>query len=727
MAGYDEFEKVSSPFAKPAAGDNPYGEFERVQAFDPSRPETGLDFTKSIEALRPDIAKLPEDAKKRAYDIWANKYVADERSKGLAPLPEPARGIPIVGGMLDEASALINSGLHSVTGGRTGRPYDEALAYERARLRQAEQASPALAATSQLATGIVTGGPVLSRITPAATTLGRMGQGAAIGGGLGYAEGFLGGEGSAGDRHERGMQTAGAGMTVGALAPVAVDAGIAGLGKVRDAINPMWTRFRSGAEDAADVILAQRIAREGSTPSQKRLALQTGQQTARMDSNSRATLPETLADTSDDMRRLTGSVYRAGGEAGNLTKSVLDRRQRGPDNPYAHAQATAPDGQFARVTDATERALLVKSANSARQTDKQLMMRQKSEGKRLYDDAIKAQDAFDIEPAVTGLGLKIQQYPAPFAARLNRARNLFVKSGAAGNQPFHVNELRRFDNSKKALDDMIDKAERGGEGNLARELTEFKHNLLSQVHANGKNKVYQQARDTWGSAAENREAIELGKAALKEGSEVSAEVFRDLTSGQQRLFRIGFLDSLKSALGGRKPGDDITQLFQQRRVQDLMREIIPESKRGAFANRGERFGELMSREQRMVQTRNEVLGNSKTAQRQQDDMAYAGSALRQMYDRFRSSPSLFNVGAEAIGAGIEKMFGYRQDVALALARRLLETDRTVQNQILNRLARRGGPGAMQRFAEALDRTSTVVVGSGVSQIEMDQQPRIGGR
>ena len=698
----------------------------QTQNFEPARPETGLDYSKPIEELRPDIAKLPEDAKKRAYDIWASKYVADERSKGLAPLPEPARGIPIIGNVLDEASALINSGLHSVTGGRTGRPYDESLAYERARLKQAEQASPALAAISQLATGIVTGGPVLSRIPPAATTLGRMGQGAAIGGGLGYAEGFLGGEGSASERHERGMQTAGAGMAVGALAPPIVDATIFGAGKVRDAISPAITRWTRGPEEAADVILAQRIAREGSTPGQKRLDLQQGQNAARLDSNSRATLPETIADTSNAMRRLGGNVYRAGGEAGNLTKQMLDQRQRGPDNPFAKVANGAPDGQFARVTDTAERALLVKAANSARQTDKQLMLTQKTEGKKLYDAAFNGQDQFDIEPAVTALGLVIQQYPGPFAARLNRARNLFVQSGVQGNRPFYVNELRRFDNSKKALDDMIEKANRAGEGNLVRELTDFKHALLSRVHDGGKNKVYQQAREAWGSAAENRAAIDLGKQALKDGSEVSAEAYRELTSGQQRLFRIGFLDSLRGALASKKPGDDITQLFQQRRVQELMREVIPESKRGAFSNRAERFGEIMRREQRMVQTRNEVLGGPQTAQRLQDDQEFAGSALRQMYDRFRSAPSLFNVGVEAVGAGIEKVFGYRQDVALALARRLFETDRKVQNQILNRLARRGGPSAMSRFADALDRTSTVLVGSGAAQIEIEPQ-RIEGR
>src|SRR5690606_18139238 len=110
----------------------------------------------------------------------------------------------------------------------------------------------------------------------------------------------------------------------------------------------------------------------------------------------------------------------------------------------------------------------------------------------------------------------------------------------------------------------------------------------------------------------NREAIELGRAALRENSEISVEQYNALTTGQQQLFRIGFLESLRNALGTKRPGDDITQLFQQQRVRDLMSAIIPRSqkKTDVFYNRPERFGNLMEREARMVQTRNAVLGNS---------------------------------------------------------------------------------------------------------------------
>lgn len=697
----------------------------------PAEPELEIDYSRSGPDVWKDIEALPETSKKRAYDLWADKAVAAERNAGMRRLPSAAEGIPIIGGFLDEATAAIQSGLHGVSGGRLGEPYDAALALERARQRAADAANPALAATSKLAAGVATGGPLFSRIPVAPTLAGRVQQGAVIGGGTGLVEGFSRGEGDVEDR----LRSAGSGLQtgagIGALLPIAAAGASRAYGAAADRINPTITRMRHGPDEAADEILARRITAEGSTPGQKRLDLQTGQQQARLNSNSNATLPETIADTSDDMQRLAGSVYRAGGEAGNFVRQQLQRRQAGPENPYGGQQAAGPEGQRARIMDTAERAMLIRSSDTARRTERQIMAEQAREGRRLYEQAYNSAESFDLSQPITVMGLKIQQYPAPFASKLQRAVNLFTVSGSRGNRPFYVDNIRRFDSSKKALDDMIDTAQRQGQNNLVRELTQFKDHLLRTVHAADdagnptRNLVYHEARQTWGTAAENREAIELGRQALREGAEISAEQYRELSRGQQQLFRIGFLESLRGALGKTRPGQDATLLFQQPRVQELMNEIIPASRgaRAVFANRPERFGEIMRREQRMVGTRNAVLGGSQTAQRQGDDIAYTGDALRGMWDRFRQSPSLFNMGVEAIGSGIQRVFGYRQDVALALARRLLEADRTAQNQILRRLQRRAGPDRFVQFADLVDRSAVAISGSATPALLEDGRAR----
>lgn len=653
-------------------------------------------------------------------DVEADAYVSDiVKRTGAVPGKSLAYGIPVIGPYLDEAAAAVTALPNMVTGGAVGPTYQTALARNRAFNRAAERDAPIRTTVEQLAAGIATGGPILSRIAPALTLAGRVGQGALIGGGIGAVEGFGAGQGGIENRVAQSGSTAAFGVGLGAGLPIAAAGLTRGVGAAIDAVQPTYMRMRYGPDAAAEAILANRMAQGGTSPAQVRLDLQRGQtQSAQMGPNSRAELPETIADTSDAMQRLAGSVYRAGGEAGTFTRTALDARQRGPANPYA-PQPGEPTGQRARIMDATERALQIRSAGSALQTERRIVQQQAAEGRTLYSQSFQQQQPFDIQNVLDGFALQAQQYPGPFQARMLRALDLF-RDNSPRRMP--VTNLQRFDAAKKSLDDMIETAQRQGQGNLARELTGFKNDLLGAVHANGKNQAYQAARQAWGSAAENREAIELGRGALRQGSEISAEQYRNLTSGQQQLFRIGFLESLRNALGTRRPGNDVTQMFQQARVQELMSEIIPRSRgrAAAFSNRPERFGDLMQREARMVQTRNAVLGNSATAQRQQDDMALAGDALSNMWNRFRSSPSLFNMGVEAVGAGVQKVFGYRQDVALALAQRLLESDPQVRNQILQRLRARGGPDRLARFADAVDRSTVTAIGGATAPLQIEQ-------
>ena len=683
------------------------------------------DYSKPESEIRTAIDKLPEQDKQKAYNQWAKQYIAKERASGLDTGPSLARGIPFIGGLVDEGAALADAGLHQVGKyfgtDRVGRPYDEALAFQRERHRQAEAANPVEATVGQLATGIATGGPLFSRLAPATTTLGRVGQGGTIGGIVGGLEGFARGEGGFGERLSNAGQTAVAGTVVGGGLPVAADAVKRGVGAAAQTFGPTMTRLTRGPGEAAEDILANRMYREGVTPAQTRLDLQRGQaRSSVMQSGgagaSRAELPETIADTSDSMQRLAGTLYRTGGAAGNFIRETLDARQRGLGNLFDRVTRAGTDGQHQRIMNATERALLVRTAGTARQTERQIVDAMKEEGNRLYNQSWRSQQPFDISAANRLFGIRMSEYPAsPTLNQMRKAARAF--------QGIDGTDLKRFDRAKRVLDDMIEAAQKKARGaNLVRELTEYKNNLLRMVHRNGINDDYAAARAAWGSAAERREAIELGRASLRENSEISAEQFRELTTGQQQLFRLGFLESLRNAIGPKGRGHDITRVFDSNRVRGLMSEIIPRSRRSSavFSNRPERFGDLIDREARMVQTRNAAIGNSMTRRNQADDAIFAGEALQSMWDRFRQSPSLFNMGIEAIGTGIQRIFGYRQDVALALAQRLLEQDPTVRNQILRRLARRA-PDRFQAFADLLDRSNQGLIASAPGRMEIEDR------
>lgn len=690
-------------------------------------PVYSIDYNAPVPQVRQQIARLPEAMREDALRLWANHYVAQEAqsSTGIDDRVRAASRGTLVGSFLDEANAATQGALHAISGGYVGAPYDETLAYNRARDRRFDRTNPGESAALQIGGGIASA--LATRILPAPLTLGQsVGRGVAYGAGAGALHGFGNGEGGFGNRVDNALSGAGYGAAFGLAAPLAVAGATRGIGAIRDAVSPTIARYRQGPDAAAEMILARQMERGGTSPAQIRLDLQNGQNAAVMHgggaSASRAPLPESIADTSDPMRRLTGAIYRAGGEAGDFTRNAIEGRQRGPRNPYA-PQAGEPAGQAANVLDTIERSLQIRSQESAQRVQARIQQEMRAEGNRLYEAAQANQSPFNLQNVLTGFSLRMADYPPPFASRMQRALNLFTEARPNGAR-FPVNRLERYDPAKRALDDMIDAAERGGQRNLMRELTRLKNELDEAVfgitYTNGvagpitQNQAYRQARDAWGNRARDLEAIDMGRRALRENSDVSIAAFNDLTPRQQQLFRVGFLEDARNTLGPRRSGDDATRSFTTLRAQELMSAIIPRpaGANAVFANRPARFGEVMQRQNRMTQTRNQVLGNSATAQRIQDDAALAGDTLSTMYNRFRQSPSLMNLGFEAVATVIQRVFAYRQDVALAMARRLLTTDRREQNRILQAIAARSRDReGLANFAQMLDR---LAIATGMS-------------
>ena len=351
--------------------------------------------------------------------------------------------------------------------------------------------------------------------------------------------------------------------------------------------------------------------------------------------------------------------------------------------------------------------------------ERALISQQKINGNRLYTQAKAQSEPFDLSPAIQGIRSAASEYPMAFASRLQRAAGLFER----GPNRQLVDNVSHFDNSKKALDDMIERAQRTGDGNLGRELTIFKKDLLDAVHAPDgtgaptRNAVYKEARDTWGTAAEQREAIDMGRNALKQDSELTAEHYRSLSKFEQMLFRIGMKQGVPTALATKRPGNDVTQLFQQRRVQELLSEVIPRTpgKNSVFSDRPQRFGEYMRRQGRMVETNRKALGGSETAERLGDDAQNAADAVGRTTNALRGGT---NAILEFVAAGASKVFGMRADVAAQLARSLTETDPAVRSQILNRIRQSYGPDAYEQFMRnvyARAQRGSAVAGATASQ------------
>jgi hypothetical protein len=702
-----------------------------AQSAEAAQQPEPLDTSLPTEGIRAQIAQMPEQHRAAAMRQWQEGKVKEDKAHLSLSNNPVATGLrqftrgTVTGSFLDEADAALNSVTHSVTGGKAGVPYEEALEYNRARNRADDADSGWYGTGAKVAGGFASGGPIVKWLMKnAKSKVGKLASLVGAGGTAGATYGFGEGEGLE-DRLNQAETGAKWGAGLSLALPIAGKGGAFALQKGADYLPAVKARLPiskvSDADSVADQWLGSKIRRSGTTPQQIEADLAEGQRNARLGSNSKlgykdvnednVLLPEMIGDTSDTLRRLMGSVYRTGNEAGEIVKGRLEKRQRGPDNFYAPRTDQTPQGQIERVLDSYDRAMQIRTKGSARQNEKAIIAEQKSKGDRLYKEARGGSEPFDLTPVIQKLDATVQTYPPPFAAKLLAARDLFVRpvkvKGQTLTQP--VDNVTLFDNAKKALDDMIASAKKS-EPNLARELTKLKNELLEQVHApsaNGgprKNVKYQEARDTWGSEAENLEAIELGRRALKEDSDVSVEMFRELNPAQQKLFRIGMRDAIRRAYGGKDTGADVTRLFDQRRVKELLAEAIPRTKKktGVFADRPERFGDVMRREGRMVQTRNKVLGNSETAGRQADDMEFASDALGQVLTGGRT---VANFALEAIGATLSKFFGYRADVAKALAERLTTTDPAARAQVLTQIQQHMGPSKFAAFVKHLGQTA----------------------
>ncbi|MEL6288536.1 MAG: hypothetical protein AAFQ35_07125, partial [Pseudomonadota bacterium] len=560
-----------------------------------------IDFSGPDLAVNSQIGLLPDDER---LEGLTRQQVVKQRAarKRLEDAPwyaEPARALQgaidasgniargtFVGSWLDEATGKLAG---AIPGGETE---EQAIARVRAQNRIQDEDLPITSTVAKLLGAVTTGGPALQWAMRAPSGLGAVGRGATVGAAHGGFYGLGEGEGDFDDRLDEAETGAKLGATFGAGVPlvtnVAAPAAVRMAAPVVDRARDLLDGMRSGAsaERAADRILSRRIAQSGTTP--EALAddvVRSGTQDLRLASNSYlgrtelddgtvvGNINEALADQTPGLQRFAGAVGRTGGRAREIVEGTLERRQRGPRNPFAEAPAAGDlPGQFAQLEDALSRSLVIRGQSSAHRTSREIQEQMRRDGRELYREAYENSQQFNIRDTLEAFRARIDDEMPPAVARVyNRAADLFTRTTPDGAR-VTVSDVRRFDASKKALDDAIEAAQRTGENNRARLLTELKNDLLDDVHAGGANESYRRARAAWGSEAERREAIDLGRLALNADSETTVETFRALSEGNQQLFRIGLRSALRNAQRTRKSGDNAALLFGQQRVQQLLGE-----------------------------------------------------------------------------------------------------------------------------------------------------------
>jgi hypothetical protein len=586
---HETIQQVMQGFAKRQAPAAPSGPAE---PFGPTREAM---FEGSRDDVRARIAGLAPEGRNAALKEWAKTAVGRERAAGNKAYDGVFRlsaGTP-VGSFLDEGEGLLQSGLHKLSGGRFGAPYDEARAFDQARMAAVDADSKKLGAVTvpfvgpvDITTGGLTklaGGLASAPLAPAvrvmqgATMLPAMANAAATG----AAYGGLYGAGEGETLAERGTNAAiggglGAGLG-GALAPVA-----RGIGRLVTptpvAPGTLANLDRKGvgflADDVrADALTAQRAAAEA----------------ARMG-------PEaTLADMGNNLRTTAGAIARTPGEGrttvvDTLGRTVREGRRGGAD---ARIQQELNQALGAPVDTVALEKQIVKDANVQA---------------RPFYKAFE-QEVIPQTPAVRFLEQRVER-----ASGLEAAANKLMSFERVEVVP---GSGRYWDYMKRAADDLEKEAKPGSNAErlykgLAKSITGTIDTVMSR-------KV---GTDNWRQA---RDLASVGQQA-RSGLEYGRDAFSKSLSADQMRFDVGRMRPVERQFAGVGARDNIRQqadnaatifgatgdastmrMLNTPAAQDKMQQLV-----GPQA--AQRIGNRLNTEADFEATRQAAVGNSVTAE-----------------------------------------------------------------------------------------------------------------
>jgi hypothetical protein len=571
-----------------------------------------------------------------------------------------------------------------------GEAYNSALERERGQLRAAEEAHPYATMAGSIAGGVATGGALgkagLSfgqRAADAGSGLVKTMAGSAADGAiLGGVSGFGSGEG-VGDRVGDSALGSGAGLAIGGAVP-AVIAVTPAVAKSVGAI--IGARVAPGvyAEDA----IATALQRAGMTPDQVRQALVA----AREDGQTVFTVADALGQPGS---RLLSSTVRNQTEASKGVTEQLMARQA---------------GQGSRVSNAIDDAFGA-SATKRQSMDELYRMGDEASGP-LYQEALSAAPVtserlqqFLSDPVVrSGLskGMRIQRLEA-----LARGEKFdpydYAITGLDEAGEFIIDRfpnMRTLNVIKKGLDDILEQYRDPVTNRLrldeeGRAIDMVRRAFLNEM--DDLNPVYAEARAAYAGPASIRDDMGRGAVAASRGRAAdNIAEFDQLAPANQQGWRVGYADTLnqrveRAAEGANKVRPLTSGKYKEEIDAFAQPEMAPQLQR------------RLDRERTMFETQQEVLGNSKTAQRLADDADLAKVDPSVVATLLRGKP--ISAAIEGVTRFITKELGGMQPgVAQRLAAVLAETRPDVVREILEAAA--SGRAVSNDVREGLRRVLT---------------------
>lgn len=590
-----------------------------------------------------------------------------------------------------------------------GRPYEDVRQEERDALKRYHHELGPAATVTEVAGGLATPLGGLAKLAQGATTVGKVAKAVPFGYGVGAVSGVGASES---DKPADWWKAAHeSGTTSAIIAPLVPVAGSISGGALRKGSTA--GKNLTDHEAAARLYLADKLRAAGLTERQIAAELARGQAAAEFGTAAHpqmAELPETIADVTPTTQRTLRGI-KVGGEADNLIEPFLANRQAGAIDFTKGAEA---GGQHARLAEDLRLSLKLTQQELADKLSA-VTGKRSAEADKLFDAARANSEPFDLSRTLEAYNLRAMDMPDPAQrAILQRAVSFFDQGGTAGARGgvFPVDNVKRFHEAKQALDDLINRAEVKEQGNLRRQLTSLKHDLMDQVFlpdAKGNptiNAGYREALDKYASRSELLNAAELGAAFARGTEQVTPKMFRDLSEGERTMFRAAWQHVTTRGMGGKAAGPttDFTGELRKPNTAEELRMILPPyaGKTPEFpgGNR-EKLGELVRREQRMSSTASKVLGNSSTAEKAVDAIDIGRLARVMRY--IRDTGGLFQAAAGSLSDALEKMSAIKGPRAQYLAKQLLETDPAKQQAFLKKVEQTYGGNVARRINEIFSR------------------------
>lgn len=667
-----------------------------------------------IEVEAPDgaVIEFPDGTPPEVMSTAMKKYLG--QSATAAPAAEPAAaepkpsGINRASGALDAAlqgatfgfsdemiagtRAALESGVNLARGkdAALSENYDKALAYERTRLKEFGDENPILSTGASIAGGFAPVGPAVAAVKGAGSLGGAALRSAGVGAGYGALGGFGAGEGGLENR----AAGAAAGGVVGAGLGAALPVAGAVAGKAVDmGRNILGTKDPRGV--ALDV-MNRGLARDQVSPDDIAARLAASEK------------PLSIMDVAgDNTLRQARLAESTPGPGSNKVKEFLHERQFGQvDRVAADIEKNIAKGDdFYKSLDELNK---TRSAAAA----------------PLYEEAYAAPVKWDrkvetlLNRPSTRKALDRAYRLAEEEGRDPRGIGLVDNGDGAVGIDYTVASMQTLDYVKRGLDDVLESHRDGVTGKLksdeqVRSIVSTRSDFLKTLDE--MNPAYAQARKAWGGPTQTMEAMRLGRQFAKADPEVTVERFKKLPEADQDAFRIGLARELAGSVQNTRDGSNsVNRIFGSQGQRNRLKQLFT-SKEEFSA-----FEKAMQEEQLMSRSRNEVLGNSKTARNLADQQDAGGAIGQAMLDGANGGLAGMAMGfaRRAINkAGV----GMGEKSAAELADMLATSDRATQAKILKELALR-----QQKMAAKGSRSSALTTGASAGASNLAGQALGGG-